>query len=110
MDQAGGACDWPLPLCCFDSDIDSNLQTGSEPTPSLVGYYLGGDPYRQGGTGPVAPAFAEAPGQVPPAPVPPVGTQPGFVDDGVDDPDTAVGYPDEEFAAGRPTQDGPGLR
>lgn len=65
-----------------------------------------------GGSDDAPRAFPEAPaaGPIPPAPVPPVGTQPGFVDDGVAYPDTAVGYPDEEFAAGHPSQDGPGLR
>ncbi len=95
--------------------LTRGLTGGSDDAPDASGqdHPVGGDPYRQGGTGPVAP-FPEAPapatGPVAPAPVPPVGTQPGFVDDGVDYPDTAVGYPDEEFAAGRPTQDGPGLR
>ncbi len=57
------------------------------PNASGQGHPAGGDPYRQDGT------------------------QPGFVDDGVDDPDTAAGYPDDEdFAVGRPIQDGSGLR
>jgi gas vesicle protein len=96
--------------------LTRGLTGGSDDAPdaSGQGHPVGGDPYRQGGTGPVAPAFPEAPapatGPMAPAPVPPVGTQPGFVDDGVDYPDTAVGYPDEEFAPGRQTQDGPGPR
>lgn len=64
----------------------------------------GGDVYRSGGTSPAAETFTEeqAPGS-------PVQSQVGIGDE-VDHPDTTAAASDDQFVAGRPTQDGLGRR